>query len=126
MWVWFPGQGTYKNQPVNAEQQNDVSLSLFLSPFLYPSKIKFLKSIKTWRALLTQLMIKENWSKENGIDSEICGSVEELQLKDLCQKFQRRAPAGVAQWIECRPVNQRVAGSIPSQGTCLGFRPGPQ
>ena len=24
------------------------------------------------------------------------------------------ALAGVAQWIECRPVNQKVAGSIPS------------
>ena len=36
------------------------------------------------------------------------------------------ALAGVAQWIECRPVNQRVDGSIPSQGTRLGCRPGPQ
>ena len=36
------------------------------------------------------------------------------------------APAGVAQWIECWPVNQRVACSILSQGTCLGCRPGPQ
>ena len=33
--------------------------------------------------------------------------------------------AGVAQWIECGPVNQGVAGSIPSQGTCLGCGPGP-
>ena len=32
----------------------------------------------------------------------------------------------VAQWIECWPVSQRVASSIPSQGTCLGCRPGPQ
>ena len=24
------------------------------------------------------------------------------------------------------PVNQRVSGSIPSQDTCLGCRPGPQ
>ena len=30
------------------------------------------------------------------------------------------ALAGVAQWIECRPENQGIAGSIPSQGTCLG------
>ena len=30
------------------------------------------------------------------------------------------ALAGVAQWIEPWPVNQRVAGSILSQGTCLG------
>ena len=34
--------------------------------------------------------------------------------------------AGVAQWIECHPENQRVAGLIPSQGTYLGFGPGPQ
>ena len=35
------------------------------------------------------------------------------------------ALAGVAQWIECQPVNQMVAGSIPCQGTCLGCGPGP-
>ena len=33
---------------------------------------------------------------------------------------------GVAQLIEHRPENQRVTGSIPSQGTCLGCGPGPQ
>ena len=36
------------------------------------------------------------------------------------------ALAGVVQWIECWPANQRVAISIPSQGTCLGCRPGSQ
>ena len=36
------------------------------------------------------------------------------------------ALAGVSQQIECHPVNQRVAGLIPSQGTCLGCGPGPQ
>ena len=30
------------------------------------------------------------------------------------------ALAGVVWWIECWTANQRVAGSIPSQGTCLG------
>ena len=35
------------------------------------------------------------------------------------------ALAGVAQWIECQPVNQRVPGSIPSQGTRLGCGPDP-
>ena len=34
--------------------------------------------------------------------------------------------AGVAQRIDCQLVNQRAAGSIPSQGTCLGYRPGTQ
>ena len=36
------------------------------------------------------------------------------------------ALASVAQWTECRPENQRVAGLIPSWDTCLGCRPGPQ
>ena len=36
------------------------------------------------------------------------------------------ALTGVAQWIECRRVNQKVAGSILSQGTCLGCGTGPQ
>ena len=36
------------------------------------------------------------------------------------------ALASVAQWIERQTAKQRVAGRIPSQGTCLGCRPGPQ
>ena len=32
--------------------------------------------------------------------------------------------AGVAQWTECWSANQRVTGSVPSQETCLGCRPG--
>ena len=35
------------------------------------------------------------------------------------------ALVGVAQWIECGPANQKVAGSDPNQGTYLGCRPGP-
>ena len=31
--------------------------------------------------------------------------------------------AGVAQWIEQWPANQRVTGSIPSQGIFLGCGP---
>ena len=36
------------------------------------------------------------------------------------------AMAGVAQWIECQPANQRVTSSVPSQGTHLGCGPGSQ
>ena len=36
------------------------------------------------------------------------------------------ASTGVAQWIECWPVNQRVTSSIPNQGTSLGCGPSPQ
>ena len=35
------------------------------------------------------------------------------------------ALADIVQWIERGPANQSIAGSIPSQSTCLGCRPGP-
>ena len=38
-------------------------------------------------------------------------------------KMSEKALAGVVQWIERHSANQRVAGSIPSQGTCLGCGP---
>ena len=44
----------------------------------------------------------------------------------IIHKKKKVALAGVAQWIEQGPENQRVAGSNPSQGTCLGCGPGPQ
>ena len=37
-----------------------------------------------------------------------------------------RALAAVVQWNRCQPANQSVASLIPSQGTCLSCRPGPQ
>ena len=44
----------------------------------------------------------------------------------MCLLNKKNALAGVAQWIECRTVNQRVASWIPIKGTCLGCRSGPQ
>ena len=41
-----------------------------------------------------------------------------------CRRFDKIALAGVAQWIEHWPANQKVASSIPGQGTCLGCWPG--
>ena len=41
-------------------------------------------------------------------------------------KFCIKVLAGMALWIEHRPVNQRIARLIPSQGTCLGCGPDPQ
>ena len=38
----------------------------------------------------------------------------------------KTALAGVAQGVDRQPTNQRVTGLIPSQGTYLGCRPGPQ
>ena len=48
------------------------------------------------------------------------------ELTDGILKIRDSSLAGVADWIECCPVHQRVTSLIPSQGTCLGFGPGPQ
>ena len=47
-------------------------------------------------------------------------------LSKNAHKGNQTSPGGMAQWIECRFVNQGVTGSIPTQGTCLSFRPDPQ
>ena len=41
-------------------------------------------------------------------------------------EIKNTALVGVAQWIEGGTEKQRVTGSIPSQGSCLGCGPGPQ
>ena len=54
----------------------------------------------------------------------------ELGKSGRGQKVEIKNPsaalAGVAQWIEHQTSNQGVVGLNPSQGTCLGCRPGPQ
>ena len=78
----------------------------------------------------------------NGQQSASSGLVEVVQITLLnktltltsrrpCRqnkekKKKKEALAGVAQWSEHQPANQKVIGSIPSQGTCLGYGPGPQ
>ena len=44
----------------------------------------------------------------------------------LLQAAERVSMAGMTQWIDCCSPNPKVTGSIPSQDTCLGYRPGPQ
>ena len=41
---------------------------------------------------------------------------------ERCSAFEKEHPtlAGVAQWTECRPANQRVAGSIPVRAHAWG------
>ena len=46
-------------------------------------------------------------------------------MEEICfEKNFTVALAGLAQWTEHGPVNQTVAGLIPSQGTCLSCGPG--
>ena len=52
------------------------------------------------------------------------GPAEQLLVPMTELKNYILALANVAQWTECQPTNQRVPGLIPSQGTCLGYRPG--
>ena len=44
----------------------------------------------------------------------------------MLQFLKNMALAGVVQWVERQPVNQKIAGPVPSQDTCLDCQPGPQ
>ena len=48
-----------------------------------------------------------------------------LKIRRKKIKILQSTLAGVAQWIECQPANQKVSGSIPGQGTSLGCGLGP-
>ena len=54
-----------------------------------------------------------------------CTSLVEM-LNDLAFLKKILNLAGVAQWTEHQPGNQRVPALNPSQGTCLGCRARPQ
>ena len=76
------------------------------------------------RALVLSLLLSLGGLGLAGFSSQV--SADELKLGPHQEKRLEQALAGVAQWTECRTARQRVAGLIPSQGTCLGSGPGPQ
>ena len=49
-------------------------------------------------------------------------ALHNTELADLCEKFSKIAPfsTGWLSWLEHRPVHQKIAGLIPSQGIYLG------
>ena len=53
------------------------------------------------------------------------GAQETFYRRYCLQRALDFALAGVAHWVECHTTNQKVNGSVPCQGTCLGCRPGP-
>ena len=79
--------------------------------------LKFNKRKKTYQGYKEQ----ENRTHK---DAEMIQIIE--LVNQTSKKLLKVALAGVAQWIECQPANQRVAGLTPSQVTCLGCSPGPQ
>ena len=54
------------------------------------------------------------------------GGIEHKSQGDVHFKKAKITLAGVAQWIECWPVNQSVSGLIPNEGTYVGCQPGPR
>ena len=61
-----------------------------------------------------------------GVQIQHCENIDNTVGREAAFKKANGVLAGVVQWIKCQPENQEVAGSIPSQGMCLGCGPGPK
>ena len=67
--------------------------------------------------------------RQLGVTSQTFQNLRICFKGNVALKTLQGAVAGVAQWTDRWPVNQRVTrvtGSIPSQGTCLGCGSDPQ
>ena len=60
------------------------------------------------------------------VNVNVCKLFQHFIMKNFKHKKAKIALAGVARWTECWPVSQRVSGSVPGQGTCLGCGLDPQ
>ena len=104
-----------------------VYLSWFLSENENYLKhfLKYLENITaTWVFLLAfKFLPNDDIFQLHACLNSFCW-LPEINMKRIKLKQNKTALAGVAQCIKNRPVNQRVASLIPSQGTCLGCRPG--
>ena len=90
-----------------------------------------------WQCSGSQASTQSTESHQPGLDpGDSCTSIAldvevTLPTEDHVPKvpavYRREAAVdGVAQWIECQPVNQKAAHLIPSQGTFLSCGPGLQ
>ena len=78
----------------------------------------------TLRAVDSNLAPQEACKSENEVNRD---KRDKAQSSSVIKKQNKQKPAlaGVAQWIECQPANQKVTVFIPSQSTCLSCGPGP-
>ena len=106
------------------DQTSPRLISGFQSPELREDKSLLFKPPSLWYFVMSALCLAFLVHKATQFFLSVC-HLSGVFCSELL-KTQKIAMAGVAQWIECRPVNQKVAGLIPSQVTCLGCGPGPQ
>ena len=79
------------------------------------------------KSIMRIITLEMERNKDLGNDNLIYIGYKQCGREDVKKKTNQKCPGWcVAQCIECRPANQRVTSSIPSQGTCLVCRLGPQ
>ena len=86
--------------------------------------LEFANSLESWPQPVMRSL--DNWSYSHCPD-EVNEAWESRFGETLVLlKLKLVTLSGVTQWVEHGPVNKMVTSSIPSQGTCLGCKQGPQ
>ena len=87
------------------------------------------RSSELWEIMLFRVLEKEKGKNvAEALFEEVTAEniLEPMKEADpqiqVSQEIETAALAGVVQWIECSPANQRVAGSIPSPGTWMAIK----
>ena len=95
--------------------------------WIYSQNQKVIKApieVQAWNA--SQIIYRKKIAKPFLFWSFVNFSIINKLSSSFISKSSSSTLAGVAQWIEHWPANQRVTSWIPSQGTCLGCGLGPQ
>ena len=116
---------TFSHLPPTLSVSMRFCFCFLLSPFTYfsqppsPAPIWQLSVCALFEWIFNIYYYRNNFKVRNTVPfSEIKLKYTKILLLKYC------FPWLVHQWIECQTANLKVAGSIPSQGTCLSCGPG--
>ena len=119
----FPSLSTKRNSHMEYKKPKNMAHSNKKNKINKPSLLKC-----RWMTLLFVFLSQDNchkdaqWTKRGHIQTSNESQKSYIWRKWEYHQIETIAVTGVSQWLGHPPTHQNVTYSIPSQGTCLGWR----